>query len=72
MMRGDIMRKFRSYRITALQESLEERVSLSTISCGVTPPPAIVRWDVFTLATLDDVPPPDPEPDPGPFPGPPR
>jgi hypothetical protein len=63
------MRKFRSYRLSAFLESLEERVSLSAISCGVAPPPPIVRLEVLTLAKRDDVPPPDPEPDPGPFPG---
>jgi hypothetical protein len=62
------MRKFRSYRISPLRESLEERFSLSMISYGVTPPPAVVRSEVLTLARRDDLPPPDPEPDPGPFP----
>jgi hypothetical protein len=65
------MRKFRSYKLSAFHESLETRVSLSAISCGVTPPPAIVRCEAPALNKPDDVPPPDPEPDPGPYPGPP-
>jgi hypothetical protein len=64
------MRAYRTYNFSALHESLENRLSLSSIAYGVAPPSAIVASVPVSLNRLkDDVPPPDPEPDPGPFPG---
>jgi hypothetical protein len=62
------MRKYRSYKISAFHESLEQRLSLSAINCPVTAPPVIVTSAVSRLDD-DPIPDPDPEPDPGPFPG---
>jgi len=50
------MRKYRSYKISAFHESLEPRLSLSSLVAG----PA-------NVLVVDD-PPPDPEPDPGDLP----
>jgi hypothetical protein len=61
------MRKYRSYRISAFHEPLEQRLSLSAIQSPVTAPPAVVASFV---SSPDDnpTPVPDPEPDPGPLP----
>ena len=61
------MRRRRSYAFSALHDSLETRLSLSTISSGLAPPAAVVT--PITMPVGDPIPPPDPEPDPGPFPG---
>src|SRR5262245_21848832 len=60
------MRIFRSYKRTLMVESLEQRLTLGTMTCSNTIP-----LSVFTRAVSQgaDLPPPDPEPDPGPFPG---
>jgi len=59
------MRKYRSYKISAFCESLEQKLSLSAINSLVTAPPALVTRAVSH--SVDD-PVPDPEPDPGELP----
>jgi hypothetical protein len=61
------MRRRRSYTFPAFLDSLESRLSLSSVVPGQAPPvvapaPVVARVD-------QPLPPPDPEPDPGPFPG---
>ena len=58
------MRKYRSYMISAFQESLEPRLCLSAINSLVTAPPVVVSSTVSQV----DGPVPGPEPDPGPLP----
>jgi hypothetical protein len=61
------MRRRRSYVFSAFHDSLEQRLSLGAIACGITGPTEMVAT---AMVHIDDpMPSPDPEPDPGPFPG---
>jgi hypothetical protein len=68
------MRAYRTYNFSAFHESLENRLSLSSIAYGIAAPTALVAGVPQNLNQFrrDDLPPPDPEPDPGPYPGSPR
>jgi hypothetical protein len=60
------MRKYRSYKISAFCDSLEQKLSLSALNTLVTSPPALVTRAPMHVVVDDPVP--GPEPDPGDLP----